>query len=108
MSTETKSKGSVGSAIFWMTFLSLILGWLPGFGSLIAGIVGGKKAGGVGKAFAAVILPGVILGIVLAAAAGTIAGIPLIGAVAGAGTVVLSLVGVGPLLLGAVIGGALA
>ena len=37
-------KGSIISAILWMTILSIFLGWIPILGSLIAGYVGGKKS----------------------------------------------------------------
>jgi len=106
--TISKPKGSVVGAMFVMFFVSLILFWLPVIGPLIAGIAGGKKAGGIGGAFMAVLLPGLILGTILFVLAGSLTGIPLLGAVAGAGAFVLSLVGVGPLLLGAIIGGAFA
>jgi len=106
--TISKPKGSIVGAMFVMFFVSLILFWLPVIGPFVAGIAGGKKAGGVGGAFLAVLLPGLILGTVLFFLAGYLTGIPYLGAVAGAGAFILSLVGVGPLLLGAIIGGALA
>ena len=105
---DDKKPGSIISATIWMFLISLLLFWLPFFGPLIAGIVGGKKAGGVGAAIIAVFLPGILFGIGLFLMAASIVGIPLIGAVAGAGGLVLSLVHVGPLLLGAIIGGFLA
>jgi len=101
----TEKKGSIGSAIMWMLFISLLLFWLPIFGPFIAGLVGGKKAGGVGAAISAVFLPAIILGVLLFALSSTISGLPLIGAIAGAGGFVMALAGVGPLLVGAIIGG---
>ena len=103
-----EKKGSITAAIIWMIIISILLFWLPVLGPLIAGIVGGKKAGGVGAAIAAVILPAIVFGVLLFALVSTISGIPLIGAVAGAGGVVLALSHVGPLLVGAIIGGILA
>jgi hypothetical protein len=103
-----EKKGSITGAILWMIIISILLFWLPVLGPLIAGIVGGKKAGGVGSALAAVILPAVIFGVLLFVLVSTISGLPLIGAVAGAGGVVLALSHVGPLLIGAIIGGILA
>jgi len=100
-----EKKGSIGSAIFWMFFISIILFWLPVVGPLIAGLVGGKKAGGVGRAILAVILPAIVFGALLFALTSTISGLPLIGAIAGAGGAILALSHVGPLLLGAIIGG---
>ncbi len=75
-------QGNIISAIFWMFLISLLLFWLPVAGPLIAGIVGGKKAGGVGEAMLAVFLPGVVLGAALFIFASVLTGIPLIGFVA--------------------------
>ncbi|MDH4270527.1 MAG: hypothetical protein OEW18_00975 [Candidatus Aminicenantes bacterium] len=104
---SANQKGSIGTAIFWMLFISLILFWAPVIGPFIAGIVGGKKAGSVGRAIAAVFLPAIIFGVLLFALATSISGLPLIGGIAGAGGAVLALAGVGPLLVGAIIGGLL-
>lgn len=106
--SETDKKGSVLSGIIWMSIISLLLFWLPVLGPLLAGLVGGKKSGGVGNALIAVFLPGILFGILLFALASALTGIPLIGAIAGLGGVILSLAHIGPLLLGAVIGGLLA
>ena len=106
--TVVRVKGDVVAGTLWMLVLSLLLCWLPFFGPLIAGFVGGKKSGGVGPAITAVFLPAVVLGIVFFIL-GTATGIPLLGIVTG-GTVFLLLAAaaVGPLLIGAVIGGAMA
>ena len=98
-------KGSIGSAIVWIFIISVLLFWLPVIGPLIAGIVGGKKAGGVGSAIIAVLLPGVFFAIILFLLASSLTGIPLLGAIAGAGGFILSIAHVGPLLIGAIIGG---
>lgn len=74
-------------------------------GPFIAGLVGGKRAGGVGAAIGAVFLPAIIFGFILFTIATTISGIPLIGAIAGGGGAILALAHVGPLLIGAIIGG---
>jgi hypothetical protein len=88
--------------------ISLLLFWLPVIGPLIAGVVGGKKSGGVGSALGAVFLPGIIFGIALFVLASSLSGLPLIGAIAGAGGLALSMVHIGPLLFGAIIGGLMA
>jgi len=85
----SEQKGSIGSAIIWMFLISLLLFWLPIIGPLIAGIVGGKKAGGIGSAIVAVFLPGIVFGVVLFALASSLSGIPLLGAIAGAGGFIL-------------------
>ncbi len=50
-------KGSIANTFAWTFTLSILLAWLPFFGPLIAGYVGGKKAKHTGSAFAAVIVP---------------------------------------------------
>lgn len=99
--------GSIGSAILWMFVLSLLLFWLPIIGPLIAGFVGGRKAGNVGDAILAVILPALVFGAVLFFIASVLTGLPVVGFFAGAGGVVLALAHVGPLLLGAILGAVL-
>ena len=99
---------SIVIAIIWMSVISLLLFWLPFVGPLIAGVVGGKSAGGVGSAILAVLLPCIVFGALLFFVASSLTGIPFVGAVAGAGGLVLALAHVGPLLLGAIIGGILA
>jgi hypothetical protein len=105
---SNEKKGSIVAGILWMFLISLLLFWLPVIGPLVAGIVGGKKAGSVGSAILAVFLPGIIFGVVLFVFASSLTGIPLLGAIAGVGGFALSLVHIGPLLIGAIIGGVLA
>ena len=105
---EDEKKGSILAGIFWMFIISILLFWLPVVGPLIAGVVGGKKSGGIVNALAAVFLPGIVFGILLFFLTTIITGIPLIGAVAGAGGLILAIAHVGPLLVGAIIGGILA
>ena len=102
-----ENKGSIISGIFWMFLISILLFWLPGIGPLIAGIVGGKKAGGILNAIIAVFLPAIVLGAFLFLFTSMLTGAPVIGFVAGAGSFVLVISNVGPLLLGAIIGGIL-
>jgi hypothetical protein len=88
----------------WMGGLSLLLFWVPLAGGLIAGLVGGWKAGSVGRAFLAVFLPAVLL------FAMTFAGVTYLsdafwGFLAGLGASAISLFNIGPLLLGAFGGG---
>ncbi|TDJ01493.1 MAG: hypothetical protein E2O70_03460 [Candidatus Dadabacteria bacterium] len=102
-----QKKGNILSGIFWMFLISILLFWLPGFGPLIAGIVGGKKAGGLINAIIAVFLPAIILGIMLFVFGSALTSAPIIGFVAGAGSFILVISNVGPLLIGAIIGGIL-
>ena len=97
----------IGGAV-WMFVISVLLFWLPVAGALIAGLVGGKKAGGVGAAIVAALLPAIIVGIALFLSATLLTGLPPIGFVAGAGGFALVASHVGPLLVGAIIGGVIA
>lgn len=72
-----------------MLVISILLFWIPSIGPLIAGIVGGKKSGGVGNAIIAALLPAILLGGLLFLFGSALTGAPLIGFVAGAGAFVL-------------------
>jgi hypothetical protein len=54
-----------------------------------------------------VLLPGIIVGVAAFLLASVLTGVPIIGALAGAGGVTLSLVHVGPMLVAAIIGAVL-
>lgn len=101
-------QGSISSGMLWMFIISVLLFWLPVIGPFIAGFIGGKKAGSVENAIAAVFLPAIITGLIFFFFAAFFTGIALIGVLAGAGGIAVSLIHVGPLLAGAIIGGALA
>ncbi|MGR8920587.1 MAG: hypothetical protein ACU85V_13300 [Gammaproteobacteria bacterium] len=101
-------EGSILSGMIWMAIVSILLFWLPAFGGLIAGVVGGMKAGGVVNGLLAALLPAVLLGVALFFAATVLSGVPVLGLVAGMGGFMLAMLQVGPLLVGAIIGGALA
>src|SRR5262245_26416867 len=104
MGHSTK-RGSIGSAIVWMFLLEILLFWIPLVGSFIAGFVGGRKAGGLGNAVTAVFLPIVVFSIVLGLMTTVLVPIPFVGAFAGLGGFVFAALHVGPLLLGAIVGG---
>ncbi len=112
MSSEVARRGSVPQAMAWMIGLSVVLFWMPLLGSLIAGFVGGRKAGGVGPAVVAALLPGVILLLASVLLGSVLGWIPIIGQlvawVLGFGAWVLGFVNVIPLLIGAAVGGATA
>lgn len=99
-----KAEGSVASAINWMGCLTLMLFWLPVIGPFIAGLVGGVKAGSVKRALLAVFVPGVMIGVMVAASVTYLADMYW-GVLAGLGGVAISFLNIGPLLLGAVLGG---
>jgi hypothetical protein len=87
--------------------LSLLLCWLPVAGPLIAGLVGGAKAGSVGRAVVAVFLPAILTGGLTAAGVTYLADWFPWGMLAGLGAVLLCLLNVVPLFTGAVAGAVL-
>jgi hypothetical protein len=96
-------RGSIVVGALWMFLISLLLFWLPVIGPLLAGIVGGKRAGGVGAAIAAVFV-GILLFVLF-----TAVGLPLVGVLTGGlAFLTVATMMIGPLLIGAIIGGALA
>lgn len=105
---RVRDRGSVVAGAIWMLVISLLLFWLPLIGPLLAGIVGGKRAGGVGEAILAAFLPA--LGIaVFVTVLGTAVGLPIIGALSGvAAFATVAGATIGPLLLGAILGGIMA
>lgn len=101
--------GSLAAAINWMGLLALLLFWLPVAGPLIAGFVGGVKAGTLGRAVAAVFLPALGMGVMVTVAVAYLADwVWIWGVLAGLGGVALMLLNVVPLLIGALAGGAVA
>ncbi len=96
--------GSVASATLWMFVLSLLLFWLPIVGPLIAGFVGGRKAGSLSNAIVAAFLPAIVFGVALFFFATLLTGFPLLAFAASAGGFVLASAHIGPLLLGAILG----
>jgi len=90
-----------------MFILSILLFWLPIIGPGIAGFVGGRKAGSVGNAILAAILPGLLFGAALFFLASVFTGFALLAFLAGAGGLVLAFAHIGPLLIGAILGAVL-
>ncbi len=107
MTRATVNQGSIGSATLWMIGLSILLFWIPTVGPLIAGFVGGRKAGGIGPAIVAAIIPAGLVAVLLFLL-GTLVQLPIVGALVGAGLFIVILVESVPLLIGALIGGVLA
>ncbi len=103
-----ESSGSIVLGMIWMFVISLLLFWLPGIGSLIAGIVGGKQAGGVFAGLLAAMLPGIIVAIILFFTGTMLTTLPVIGALLAGGGLLLYVLYIPPLLIGALIGGLLA
>lgn len=104
----SKSDGSILRAMIVMFVISLLLFWLPVIGPVVAGVFGGRSAGGVLASITAAVLPSILFGTALFFLTGVLLSLPVIGAIAGMGGAVLSLAHVGPLLIGAVVGGLIA
>ncbi|MFC1493423.1 hypothetical protein ACFL6O_05625 [candidate division KSB1 bacterium] len=98
---NNKQNSSIPAAFLWMLFLSILLSWLPGIGQFIAGFVGGKKAGNVGRALLAFCLPAIVFSFIF------IFIFPLIPFI-GLGMATLLIIGNFALFCGAIVGGALA
>jgi hypothetical protein len=77
-------------------------------GPLLGGIVGGRKAGGVGRGILAALVPAFLVGVLLLVLATALTGMPLIGTIAAAGGFALVAAQVGPMILGAILGGLMA
>ena len=103
-----QNSGSIIMGMIWMFVISLLLIWLPGIGPLIAGIVGGKTAGGVMAGFMAALLPGIALAACLFAFGTVFSGLPFVGAIIAGGGILLYVIYIPVLLIGALIGGLLA
>jgi hypothetical protein len=101
-------RSSIVGASIWMLVISLLLFWLPFVGPLLGGVVGGRKAGGVGRGILAALVPAFITAVLLFVLATTLTAMPLIGMVAASGGFVLVAAQVGPMILGAILGGLMA
>jgi choline-glycine betaine transporter len=88
-----------------MFLLEILLFWIPFVGSFIAGFVGGRKAGDVGNAVAAVFLPLIVFSILFGVLATAVTAVPLLGLFAGLGGFAFAATHVVPLLVGAAVGG---
>jgi hypothetical protein len=86
-----------------MVVLSLLLFWLPVIGPLIAGFVGGRKAGTVGNAMLAATLPALVIAALILLIS-TLGGLPFLGLVGGALFIVGFVAGGIPLYIGALLG----
>ena len=104
----TTPNGSIFWGMFWMFIISLLLFWLPGIGSLIAGVVGGKKAGGVMSGLMAALLPGIMLAIALFFSGTVLTGVTCCGGYPRGRGILIYIIYVPTLIIGALIGGLLA
>lgn len=100
-----KRRGSLVMAMIWMAVLSLLLFWMPLFGPLIAGFVGGITAGSAGRGLQAALIPVLILCLILFVFSTALTGLPVVGVIFSMGLFVVMVMQSLPLLAGALVGG---
>lgn len=91
----------------WMIGISLLLFFLPALNGLIGGGVGGYKAGTVGRGLAAAVLPAIIVGAAIWVLLAMF-NAPVLGFISGLAVGIWALISSIGLLIGALIGGAIA
>ena len=100
-----KEEGSVLSGMLWIIVLGILLFWLPVLGQMIAGFVGGKKAGSAMNGLLAAILPAIIIGLVTFVLLGWV---PVIGAIVAGAVTIVVMASMIVVIIFAIIGGAMA
>ncbi|HLU61397.1 MAG TPA: hypothetical protein VKZ99_03495 [Gammaproteobacteria bacterium] len=100
-------QSSLLAAALWMIVVSLLLFFLPGINGLIGGGVGGYKAGSVGRGLGAAVLPALVVGLLVWVLLAMF-NMPVIGFISGVAVGLWALFSSIGLLVGAIIGGALA
>lgn len=100
-------RSSLFVSMLWMIVISMLLFFLPAINGLVGGGVGGYKAGSAGRGLGAAILPAAIVGasiwVLLA-----IFDAPILGFLSGIAVGIWAMFSSLGLLIGAIIGGALA
>lgn len=102
-----EERSSIVVSALWMIGISLVLFFIPALNGVIGGVVGGYKAGTAGRAISAALLPALIVGLgvwVLLA----LFEAPIIGFIGGVAVGLWALFSSIGLLIGALIGGAVA
>lgn len=100
-------RSSIFVSMLWMIGISLLLFFLPAINGLIGGGVGGYKAGSAGRGLGAAILPAVIVGALIWVLL-AILDAPVLGFLGGLAVGLWAMFSSLGLLVGAIIGGALA
>ncbi len=103
---QVKDSSIIASSL-WMIVISMVLFFLPAINGLIGGAVGGYKAGSAGRGITAAVLPSIVVGVLMW---GLIAlfDAPVIGFIGGLAVGIWALISSIGLLIGALIGGAIA
>ena len=98
---------SILASSLWMIVISLLLFFVPAINGLIGGAVGGYKAGSAGRGITAAVLPSMVVGIV-SWALFALFDAPILGVFGGLAVGLWALISSVGLLIGAVVGGAMA
>lgn len=106
-STDPQRRGSLLEGGLWMLVLAIVLSWLPLFGPLIAGGVGGRIVGERKRALFVALVPAIALAVLIWIVLALFE-LPVLGAVVGVGILGVIAFQEIPLLIGAYAGGALA
>ena len=99
-----RERASVVTGSAWMLLLGILLVWIPIVGPFIAGFIGGRKVGTVGRALVAAILPAILVAVLVFIVA-SIVEAPLLGFIASLGLLVWIVIESLPLFVGAAVGG---
>lgn len=102
-----KRQASITGSFLWMLIISLLLFWIPVFGPFIGGLVGGKKAGSIGRAMAASLLPALVIALMLIVFSGSFL-FPPLAAVLGGAIIIIYVAHATSMVIGALVGGAMA
>ena len=103
---QTKDSSIFVSSL-WMIGISLLLFFVPALNGLIGGAVGGYKAGSAGRGITAAVLPSIVVGLLLWGLF-VIFDAPVLGFFGGLAIGLWALISSIGLLIGAVVGGAMA
>src|SRR5512138_3566504 len=103
---QLKDSSIIASSL-WMIVISLVLFFLPAINGLIGGAVGGYKAGSAGRGLTAAVLPSIVVGLLLWGLF-ALFDAPVIGFLGGLAVGLWALISSIGLLIGALIGGAVA
>lgn len=104
---STRRDSSIFVSSLWMIGISMLLFFLPAVNGIVGGAVGGYKAGSASRGLTAAVLPSIIVGLLIWGLL-AVFDAPVIGFLGGLAVGVWALFSSLGLLLGALVGGALA
>src|SRR5690606_26452801 len=98
---------SILASSLWMIVISLLLFFVPAINGLVGGAVGGYKAGSAGRGLTAAVLPSIVVGLSLWGLF-ALFDAPVLGFFGGLAIGLWALISSVGLLIGAIVGGAVA